>query len=647
MKYRSEIDGLRTVAVLPVILFHMGYGFVKGGFFGVDVFFVISGFLITKILTHDIENGDFSVVKFWIRRIKRLLPLLITVILATLIVAPLLVFKPVVKEISKDIFPAIFSYFNFHALVDFGDYWGGKAEESFFLHTWSLSVEEQYYLFYSFFLFLVFKVFKNFVYPILTIAILSLGWFVYQAGIASEFDRAFYLLPSRIWELALGGLAGIISFQGLKAHKFARTFPWIGLALIVFALFRGTNAFWFFLLPVFGSILIIIFSSPEERVGKFLSHPWMVFCGKISYSLYLWHWVVIVLFKNLPYQLRGVNHHVVNAFILLIVFTLSVISYFFIENKTRKYQHTPKLVLFGILLISGITFYYQSNSFQPIYPSAFQSQVNYTKYYDITPDLTESNKNLKKNSLGYSVTFPDRLPQFSNSYRENGIVCHPENGKPKLMLLGDSHGVMWGKLLDEISGEKKMSLSCFTSNGSNPFFEINHLDQQKTNKYYSKEQRIEYANAVLKSINDWNPKVLVMACRWSNDYFPSHEFLNYLEKRNVKVLVFTQPPILNFMVNKNAAQYLTYLGVVPNSEFQSIPLKNKLVEKFNQEIKNLVKQHSNVVIYDVYQNMLDGSKTKVSLKNDVLYFDDDHLSYAGTRIHKNNIAEVLEQMIGK
>jgi peptidoglycan/LPS O-acetylase OafA/YrhL len=155
IKYRREIDGLRTVAVIPVIIFHLGYRFLKGGYMGVDVFFVISGYLITKILTDDIVNGNFSMFRFWIRRVKRLLPLLLTVILVTLIIAPLLVFKPVLKDASKDIFPAIFSYFNFHALFDFDNYLGVKSGQSFFLHTWSLSVEEQFYLLYPIFLFLL------------------------------------------------------------------------------------------------------------------------------------------------------------------------------------------------------------------------------------------------------------------------------------------------------------------------------------------------------------------------------------------------------------------------------------------------------------------------------------------------------------
>ena len=191
IKYRTEIDGLRTVAIIPVILFHLGYSFLKGGFYGVDVFFVISGYLITKILTEDIQNGNFSMPHFWLRRVKRLLPLLLTVILVTLIIAPFVLYKPFVKDISNDIFPALFSYFNFHALYDFGNYWGGKAEQSLFLHTWSLSVEEQFYLLYPFLLYFAYKYFKNFTVPILIITIVSLFLFFFYSKINQDFDFAF------------------------------------------------------------------------------------------------------------------------------------------------------------------------------------------------------------------------------------------------------------------------------------------------------------------------------------------------------------------------------------------------------------------------------------------------------------------------
>jgi peptidoglycan/LPS O-acetylase OafA/YrhL len=642
IKYRAEIDGLRTVAVIPVILFHLGYSFVKGGFYGVDVFFVISGYLITKILTDDIENGNFSMYRFWLRRVKRLLPLLLTVILATLIITPLLVFKPVVKDISQDIFPALFSYFNFHALHDFGDYWGGDAKQSFFLHTWSLSVEEQFYLLYPIFLFLVHKYFKNFVIPILTITVISFFLFLYYSKINGDIDTAFYMLPTRTWELSIGGLCGLISFRNFKISKFQNFLPIIGILFIVVSYLFGIRALW--ILPVIGSSLIILFCTPNNITGKILSTKLFVFIGKISYSLYLWHWCIIALFKNLKYEFQDINHHLINGLIISLTFLLAYLSYTFIENKTRNYKNTPKIVLAGIALIAGLTFYLQSDFYSPYYKSTYNKQINYVKYYDISPSLNGLNDFLDKNALGCNITFSDRLQKFDDAYKKEGIITNKENGTPKIMLIGDSHGVMWAKLLNEISENLGVTLSCYTSNGSNPFFNIGNITSQNENKYYTQIQRIDYAKSIIINIEKWKPKLVILVCRWSMED-EHNALISYLEKRNINVLLFTQPPVLNFMENKNAAQYFTYLGLKPIFGYNLIEVNNSHVEKNNDYIKSLVTKYTNVSVYDVYENMNLNNKIKISLDNEVLYFDDDHLSYYGTFIHKQNILSKINSII--
>lgn len=642
IKYRTEIDGLRTVAVIPVILFHLGYSFVKGGFYGVDVFFVISGYLITKILTGDIENGNFSMYRFWLRRVKRLLPLLLTVILVTLIISPLLIFKPVVKDISQDIFPTLFSYFNFHALYNFGDYWGGKAEQSFFLHTWSLSVEEQFYLLYPIFLFLAHKYFKNFVIPILTITIISVFLFFFYAKINQDVDTVFYMLPTRIWELSIGGLSGLIKIQKTKIQKLQKFLPIIGILFIVFSYFLGNRALW--ILPVLGSSLIIIFCTPNDITGKILSTKLFVFIGKISYSLYLWHWGIIVFFKNLKYQFQDINHHLINGLIISLTFLLAYLSYTFIENKTRNYKHTPKIVLAGITIIVGLTFYLQSDFYSPYYNTKYNPQISYVKYYDISPSLTGLNDFLNKNSLGYNFIFSERLQKFNDSYKKEGIITNDKYGTPKIMLIGDSHGVMWAKLLNEISDKLAVTLSCYTSNGSTPFFNIDNIASQNENKFYTQIQRIDYAKSIILNIEKWKPKLVILVCFWSSKN-EVNELISYLEKRNISVLLLTQPPVLNFMENINASQYFTYLGLNPISGYNLIEVNNSDVEKNNDYINSLETKYTNVSIYDVYEHMILNNKVKISLNNDVLYFDDDHLSYYGTFIHKQYILSKMDSIL--
>ena len=641
IKYRTEIDGLRTVAIIPVILFLLGYNFLKGGFYGVDVFFVISGYLITKILTEDIQNGHFSMPRFWLRRVKRLLPLALTVILVTLIIAPFVVYKPYVKDISKDIFPALFSYFNFHALYDFGNYWGGKAEQSLFLHTWSLSVEEQFYLLYPFLLYFAYKYFKNFTVPILIITIISLFLFFFYSKINHDFDFAFYMLPTRIWELSIGGLIGVIKKPTIKNESYL---PIIGIFFIVISYLIGSNIL--YLLPVFGAALIVLFSTPNDIIGKVLSTKPFVFIGKISYSLYLWHWVIIVLFKNLQYQFQEINHHLINGLIILLTFLLAYLSYTFIENRTRNYQHTPKIVLAGIAIIAGITLYFQSDFYKPYYNSKYNQSTYYVSYYDISPTQVIQDTN---DPIWYNVIRPIRLPEFTDAYKKEGIITNKKNGTPKIILIGDSHGVMWGKMLDEISDELKVTLSCYTSNASKPFFNMDNINLQDENKYYTKIQRIEYAKSFVGNIEKWKPKVVVLVCRWDNldgkTKKQLDDLLFYIEKRNVHVLLFTQPPVLNFMEDKNAGQYFTYLGIQPNNGYNFLEMNNSNVTKSNDYIKSLVAKYSNVSVYDVYKNMLSDNKIKISFDNDLLYFDDDHLSYYGAAIHKQNILSKINSII--
>jgi peptidoglycan/LPS O-acetylase OafA/YrhL len=650
LKYRPEIDGLRTLAVIPVILFHMSHNLLKGGYYGVDVFFVISGYLITKIITDKIENGNFSMYQFWIRRVKRLLPLLLTVALATLIVAILFLFKPTIKDIVKDFFPAIFSYFNFHALYNFGDYWGGRSEQSFFLHTWSLSIEEQFYLIYPLFLFLSYRYFKGFILSISIVTIISFVLFVFF--LSTNKDFTFYLLPTRIWELSLGGLAGLLTLKNIKISKYQNILPIIGVLLISFSYLFGHNTISLLvILPVIGTILIILFCTEKDIIGKILSTNLFVFLGKISYSLYLWHWGIIVLLKyNLRYLLSDTSNIIVGGIIVVLTFLLAYLSHIYVENKTRNYKHTPKIVLVGFILISGLTFYYQSDLFSPYYDSSYNNQTAYFNYYNINPKPNKTDTTL---AFYHNISQQSRLEKFNDCYKKEGIITNDKNGKPKIILIGDSHGVMWAKLIDEIAEEAHITLSCYTTSGEPPFFDIENINSQEKTKSFSKEQRIEYAKSMINNIEKWKPKVIALVCRWESFFMRNNskqqlnEFLSFLESKKIKVLLFTQPPMLNYIPDRtNTAQYFTYLGIPPTKGYNLIKnIDNSSIIKGNEYLKKLTTKYHNIVIYDVYHHMLVDNKIKISLGKNVLYYDDDHLSYYGTYEHKENILQMFNSII--
>lgn len=641
MNYRPEIDGLRTIAVTAVIIFHLNSYFLKGGFYGVDVFFVISGYLITSILIKNIEKNNFSMLNFWVRRIKRLIPLLLSVVIAVLIIVPQLVFKPFFKDVLSDIFPAIFSYFNLHAYLNFGDYWGRGAENSYFLHTWSLSVEEQFYLLYPTFLVLSYKYFKNFLKPLIVLTLLSLVAFLLLVKTNREFT--FYMLPTRLWELSAGGILSCLPIKNIQNRIIQNGLSLLGLLLITISYFFSKSAIdYFALLPVSGTMLIIYFCNPKDILGKILSTNIFTFIGRLSYSLYLWHWPVIILFKNLDFQLQGRTHLQKYICILIITFLLSYTSYYLIEKKTKNYQHTPKVVLSGIVVIILLFFYFKSDLFNIYYKDKFNKTSYYLRYYDISPTQVKVEKD---NPLLYNINMPERVDSLSTAFRKNGFITKVANKNPEIMLIGDSHGVMWARVVDEIANRKNISRSFYTTNASKPFVSISNIKDQISNPYFTKKQRVEFAMSMISNIKRWKPKKVILSCRWSTfeDYERKHfeELIEFLGKEKINVILINQPPVLHLFQDQNASQYFNYLKFQPFNGYHIVKTEDTSARKANEYLEKLKEKKIFITIIDIYSDLYSNGKVKVTYKNDVIYFDDDHLSYAGTKMYEKKLEKYI------
>lgn len=302
MKYRSDIDGMRCLAVVSVILFHINKNIVPGGFSGVDIFFVISGFLITRIIVDGIRAGNFSMARFYARRIRRIFPALFTTLLFCMIMA-VLAFQP--KAYSKffeELPYAVFQAANFLFVQQVG-YFEAANETSPLLHTWSLGVEEQFYLIWPLLLMLMFRFWKNKVSHIL-IGFIFISFFYSQFLCVTSPKVAFYMLHSRAWELAFGGLLVIADFPVLKRRTVINLLAAVGFALVIagFVLLESKMQFpgAYALLPVIGTGLMLYSGqSGESFVYRVLSWKPFVAIGIISYSLYLWHWPVIIFVKTL------------------------------------------------------------------------------------------------------------------------------------------------------------------------------------------------------------------------------------------------------------------------------------------------------------------------------------------------------------
>ncbi|HJB62639.1 MAG TPA: acyltransferase, partial [Candidatus Microbacterium pullistercoris] len=311
--YRPDIDGMRSIAVIGVVLFHAGLTALPGGYVGVDVFFVISGYLITRQVLVGVQRGNFSFAEFYLRRARRLLPAGLFTIVGTLVAAVILLPPFRIAEIAQSAAAAAVSISNFFFWQESG-YWAESSANQPLLHTWSLSVEEQFYLVWPLGIFLVLRFLPRLVVPLLLAgALLSVVVTAYFS--VRSPDAAFYLTPFRAYEFAIGALCVWAEQLRWPAHtigRAARQGMWlVGLAMIVFAMFTfdeesvvfpGTVA----LVPTLGTAFMILARRPDVLDGA-LSNPIMNYIGLRSYSIYLVHWPILVFTTELTGELTVVR----------------------------------------------------------------------------------------------------------------------------------------------------------------------------------------------------------------------------------------------------------------------------------------------------------------------------------------------------
>ena len=449
-KYRADIDGLRAIAVLSVIFFHTGIPGFGGGFVGVDVFFVISGYLITSIILKDIKSEQFSISRFYERRIRRIFPALFPVIAFTLVVATFL-FDPIpFKLFGESITATTLFCSNFLFWIESG-YFDADSITKPLLHTWSLAVEEQFYIFFPLLLIAINRFSKKrYLLWILGIALISFFANVY--GVYTHPVGTFYLVPTRAWELLFGSLLSLEVIPELKSNVHRNIVSLTGLGFIVFSvcfyskttLFPGVSA----LIPVLGSSFIIYSGiGGTSIVKKMLSLKPMVSIGLISYSLYLWHWPLIVfskymIFRDLaPLEIIG---------IILTTFLISILSLKFIEQPfrgTTPFIYNKKHFLFFssvvmfIFSIIGTLIYLQNGI--PYRSTLIGSKILWHSFIDYKLDSKV-------------VTTVENIP-ITQIGKENTI--------PSFIIWGDSHAMALVTGIDQKG--KEYGLSGFTAYAPN------------------------------------------------------------------------------------------------------------------------------------------------------------------------------------
>lgn len=353
MKYRADIDGLRTIAVLSVFLFHLGIAGFSGGFVGVDVFFVISGYVIARSLEDNLDRGRFSVWGFYNKRIRRIFPALFATMLATLVISYFMLLPEFFTNFSESLSASAAFVSNIYFWREWG-YFSPDSMTKPLLHTWSLSVEEQYYIFAPLFTWLVYSFFhRKWRMVLLPILLISLALSIVAMTKAPTAN--FFLLPTRAWELLLGALLAHSPPMPLRSKTMREILGALAICMIGYAVFMFDNGTPFpgynAIFPCFGAaMLIYLGQSGGSSINTAISQRAMAATGKISYSLYLVHWPLIsfayfiTLAPPTPLQALG---------ILVLGFILATLSWRFIEQPFRspRYWDTRNVICAGLAAI--------------------------------------------------------------------------------------------------------------------------------------------------------------------------------------------------------------------------------------------------------------------------------------------------------
>ena len=439
MNYRTEIDGLRALAVLPVIFFHAGFEWFNGGFVGVDVFLVISGYLITTIIINEMAEGKFSIVNFYERRARRILPALFFVMLVCLPFAWFWLTPGDLKDFGQSLV-AVSTFSSNILFWQEGGYFATPAELIPLLHTWSLAVEEQYYILFPLSLMLIWSLGLKWVLSLLAIVFLaSLG--VAHWGAFNKPSATFFLLPTRGWELLIGVFAAFyLKYNDyLKSHHLNQILSLLGFGLIIYAIvtFNDLTPFpsLYALIPTFGTVLIILTAVPKTFIQKILSYSPIVGIGLISYSAYLWHYPILAFARH---RLFGEVSDFLLIALCLSSFPMAYFSWRWVEKPFRdKKKFTRKGIfsysLIGILIFSSLGFNLNSSNGAMNRFSKFEQKI-LTNFIDPDDYVVDRFSKIQ-------------LKDFDGTKRK------------KVMLIGDSHAEDLTNAIYESNAIKEISLS--------------------------------------------------------------------------------------------------------------------------------------------------------------------------------------------
>jgi peptidoglycan/LPS O-acetylase OafA/YrhL len=564
MRYSPPLDGIRAIAILAVLLFHISAAALPGGFTGVDVFFVLSGFLITSIILHDLGDGCFSLREFYLRRIQRLLPNILVTVLAVLLLSAVFMPPSSTNQAAHHGIWTIFNLSNFYIWKDLGGYWGSAAEWSPLTHTWSLAIEEQFYLLFPSFLVLLAKFQPGRVrWWLIGAAVLSFLLCLYGTGPYPA--PTFYFLPTRVWELLLGAVLGAYRRPLLKGQtelrlgfgvNFQEATGLAGLAMILLGYIFIRNGSGFpgleSLAPTVGTGIVLLSVIDEKtRLSRMLSSPFMVKIGKLSYSLYLWHWPLIIFAKSLAF-FYGVPQIYGSIAGCVAGVLLGWIAFVCVERPLRRRgpgrpgRFAVIAIGFAITAVCCVAVMSRNPVADPAH--RFDPVAFYGELYTAAVNRRSASK-INQSVQYYDVYFPPIPPSRpADLWRTGGIVHLYRSEHPRVVVLGSSHALMYSKVIDDICREKGISVAFLGVDATPVFF-----NTKRNGSLTSAHEAREFDDARRTWLREWHPDAVFIIDRWDERFDTAQEFdkglrslLTEVAPETGRVIFVTQvPPILD------------------------------------------------------------------------------------------------------
>jgi peptidoglycan/LPS O-acetylase OafA/YrhL len=669
MNYRREIDGLRAVAVLPVILFHAGFSVFSGGYVGVDVFFVISGYLITSFLIGELEQGNFSIARFYERRARRILPALFVVMLACLPFAYMWMLPSQLKDFAQSLVAVVFFASNVLFWREDG-YFAAAAELKPLLHTWSLAVEEQYYLLFPILLLVLWRFGRQRVFwSVVSIAVLSL--LLSEWGWRNKPSANFYLAPTRAWELLAGSICAFMTVG--KAQRSSEVFSALGLAMIVFAIFGYDENTPFpsvyALVPVVGTTLIILFAAEGTWVARLLSLRGFVGIGLISYSAYLWHQPLFAFarLRSLTEPSQALMGVLAAASLLL-----AWATWFWVEQAFRKRSNPLLMTQRSVFATSGaVGAVFVAVGLAGHIGKGFEWRFNNEtlRYTDAASD------HAAYDDCYFSASLPSQPIKkciFSNT-----------DGETEAILMGDSHALAISEMLGEELLKKNIGYYDVSYSGCIPLPNLDRFDSLKNS---SSHLCPEFNESVFSYASSAGINTVVLTGRyplyllgdrydngeggvesgdaaWVDLTWQSNSVWND-EERRVRVLAAYEQQIQELAKEFNVVLVYPIPEAgwnVPSYGFKhaffnaseialttSYAAYTKRTREVNALFDRLVAEVPNIYGARVHEALCNNTTGRCvnADANGVYYYDDDHLSNAGARLVAPVIVEAIQEALG-